>query len=174
MQIGPEEGKASEKRGRQAKMGREDTGVSSERMMADIHTLDSRLRVTAQRMKIIEKNEQIIGKTLITHSKKIRDIEERMMSGMPVSSLPAPAASAPVIHSESLGEPGQSAEDAEDVREILSVLTEEMQKNRELMNSIQEQINEMKYVLDTINPVAYVTAEQVSDLVDEKLRKMKK
>ena len=47
-------------------------------IIAEVHALDSKVRVIAQRMKIIEKNEQIIGKTLISHNKALKELEKEI------------------------------------------------------------------------------------------------
>ena len=41
------------------------------------------------------------------------------------------------------------------------------------IDNIKEEIKEMKYVLDTVNPVAYVTVDEVADIVDAKIKEKK-
>lgn len=41
-----------------------------------VHALDSKIRIVAQKLNVIEKNEKVIGQTLVTLNKKLRDIEE--------------------------------------------------------------------------------------------------
>ena len=38
------------------------------------------------------------------------------------------------------------------------------------IESIKEELGEMKYVLDSVNPIAYVTVDEVADVVDQKLK----
>lgn len=59
----------------------EQTAESMQNLILELQALDSKMRVVAQRMKIIEKNEQIIGKTLISHNKKLKELEDAMGGG---------------------------------------------------------------------------------------------
>jgi hypothetical protein len=130
-----------------------------ENMMLELQALDAKMRVIAQRLKIIEKNEQIIGKTLITHSKKIKEF--RVGAPSP-SNGPSTSATAEDFRKTSVS-----------LSSSLEKMKADVQKNKETIDKIKSDVSEMKYVLDTINPVSYVTVSQVEDLVDEKLKKGK-
>jgi len=41
--------------------------------------------------------------------------------------------------------------------------------NPEEINAIKEELKEMKYVIDSINPIAYVTVDEVADIINQKL-----
>ena len=114
-------------------------------VIAEIHALSSKMQVVAQRMKIIEKNEQIIGKTLISHNRALKELERRIGAG----------AAGPVTSATE----GVTSGDLETLKADIAML--------------QEEIKELKYVIEQINPVAYVTVDEVSDLVDERLGKAK-
>lgn len=132
----------------------------------ELHALDSKMKVVAQRMKIIEKNEQIIGKTLISHNKKLKELEK--MAGV---RAPTPSAGA----NELRGLIDEFKKTSVDVHNSVEKLKIEIQKNKDLIKKIQSDISEMKYVLDTINPVAYVTEDQVEDLIKDAIdRALKK
>lgn len=143
-------------------MPREEDNAVLNDIITRVNTLDSRMRIVAQRMKIIEKNEQIIGKTLITHSKKIKDVELGQTA----------AIGAPSIDLSELKKIDIEVKQAQsEISSFVNEMKNEVIKNRQLLDKLREEVNEMKYVLDNINPVAYVTIDQVSDLIDEKLRK---
>ena len=115
-------------------------------VIAEIHALSSKMQVVAQRMKIIEKNEQIIGKTLISHNRALKELERRIGTGAAGSVMSAAE--------------GVSSGDLETLKTDIATL--------------QEEIKELKYVIEQINPVAYVTVDDVSEMIDEKIGKLKK
>jgi len=41
--------------------------------------------------------------------------------------------------------------------------------NPEEISAIKEELKEMKYVIDSINPIAYVTVDEVADIINQKL-----
>ena len=115
-------------------------------VIAEIHALSSKMQIVAQRMKIIEKNEQIIGKTLISHNRALKELERRLGAGA--------GARAP--------------EGAK-----TGALPEDLEKLKLDVAALQEEIKELKYVIEQINPVEYVTTDEVSELIDERLGKIK-
>ena len=44
-------------------------------IIAEIRSVESKVQIIAQRMNVIERNEQIIGRTLISHNKIIKEME---------------------------------------------------------------------------------------------------
>lgn len=128
-------------------------------IMGEIHALNSKIQVIAQRMKIMERNEEIIGKTLISHNKMLKAIEDEL------NTIKAGGIA--------LGSSPEETEKNENVlKEIGSTIKEarkQMEANRKEIDLIKTELSEIKYVLDTINPVAYATIDQVAELVDEKI-----
>ncbi len=139
-------------------LAQQDT-AAYENLMLELQALNAKMGVVAQRMKIIEKNEQIIGKTLITHAKEIKELQSGGVS----------------IASSGGGEVSGALDDfrkiAVEVQSSLDKIKADVQKNRDQIDKIKSELGEMKYILDTINPVSYVTVDQVEDLIDEKLKK---
>ncbi len=142
-------------------------------IMAQVNALDAKMRVVAQRMKIIERNEQIIGKTLITHNKNIKELEMKLSQ---LGGVSQPSVPIEVPDVEELKENVQEIQkDLEEVKLSLKTLAKGVQGNTEMIDKIREELNEVKYVIDNINPVAYVTVDQVRELVEEMIsRKLKK
>ena len=110
-------------------------------------------------MKYLVRNEKILGRNLIVLNKKIRTLEERISSG----EFGAGA---------SLG--------GGDVSQLLEKLEENNRKIAELEAQIsqlkegtasQEQLQELKYVIDSINPLEFATIAQVKDIIESKLGK---
>ncbi|MEM0372701.1 MAG: hypothetical protein QXO69_02570 [archaeon] len=145
-------------------MGEKETAAALQNLMAQLSAIDSRIRVMSQRMNVIEKNEQIIGKTLISHNKKLKELEA---GGASVVTPSADLSELRAIDEE-------VKKTQTEINSLVSTLKDEVLRQKEIITKMREDINEMKYVLDNINPVAYVTVDQVSDLIDEKLRKAKK
>ena len=110
-------------------------------------------------MRVIEKNEQIIGKTLVNHNKKLKQLE---MGGVEA---------APVIPTQTVGDSAELTNQVEEVNSLVKDLVKEISFNRQLIDKMKQDINEMKYILDTVNPMEYVKISQVNDLIDEKLKK---
>jgi len=44
---------------------------------SDIYSLDSKINLLTQKIKTIEKNEEIIGRTLITFNERLKDVEKQ-------------------------------------------------------------------------------------------------
>jgi DNA repair exonuclease SbcCD ATPase subunit len=133
-----------------------------ENIMSEIHGLNSKVQVIVQRMKIIERNEEIIGKTLITHNKMLKEIEEE------INKLKSGGFS--VDRPSDVPDTGL----ADEVKGIARDAKKQMEQNRKEIELIKSELAEIKYVLDTINPVAYATVDQVADLIDEKIERLKK
>ncbi len=130
-------------------------------LKTEIQSLDSKIRVVAQRMRVIEKNEQIIGKTLVNHNKKLKELERTGSSTMQSHEL---VSTQPQIDSKIVSQ-------IEELNSLVKDLVKEINYNRELIDSMRQDINEMKYVLDTVNPMEYVTLNQVKELIKDNLNK---
>ncbi|MBI4361028.1 hypothetical protein HY572_04630 [Candidatus Micrarchaeota archaeon] len=108
--------------------------------LEDVHTqlktIDSKINLLAGKLKTLEKNQEITGRTLLS----LRDQVHEGGGG-------------------AKDEAGASASSG-DLDELKTQVAEMAQK-----------VEEMKYVLDSINPLNYATIDQVKELLDEKLKK---
>jgi chromosome segregation ATPase len=105
----------------------------------DIHTLDSKISLIAQKLRTIEQNEEIIGRTIVAHNQKIKELEDK--------------SSGPVAQAvDSFG-----AGNSEDIKSL-----------KKEIEDLRKEIREMRYVLDSINPLEFVTVDQVKDMLKEK------
>jgi septation ring formation regulator EzrA len=133
-------------------------------IMGEIHALNSKIQVIAQRMKIMERNEEIIGKTLISHNKMLKGIEEEI-NALKSGGVMAEGGSADLE---------KNAGALKEVKDIVKEAKKQMDANKKEIDLIKTELSEIKYVLDAINPVAYVTVDQVADLIDEKLEDLQR
>lgn len=138
--------------------------ISIQNFIAEMHSLDTKIQVIAQRMKIIERNEEVIGKTLISHNKIIKELEET------VSKLKAMPTSSPGMESK------EAASSVEEARRLITELQKTAQNakvqtdaGKAELDKMKAEIKEIKYVLENFNPIAYVTTDNVSDIVEEKV-----
>ena len=136
----------------------EPTQVLIDNIMGEIHALNSKIQIIAQRMKIMERNEEIIGKTLISHNKMLKGIEEEINA---LKSGGALSESGPDLEKNSIA--------LKEVKDLIRDAKKQMDGNKKEIDIIKTELSEVKYILDAINPVAYVTVDQVADLVDERL-----
>ena len=107
-----------------------------EELKAEIRTLDSKLSLVAQKLKTMEQNQEVIGRTIVVHNEKLRELVE---GGGEEGEKPSAGGANP-----------------------------ELEKR---IVELEKQARELKYVLENINPLEFVTIEQVKDLLAEKLKK---
>ena len=99
-----------------------------ETLIAELRTLESKVDLLASKLNTIERNEEVIGRTLIALNSRIKKLEE------------------------SPGGRGAGA------------------GSDELRNyATKQEVAELKYVIDSINPLEYATIAQVRELIEEKL-----
>ncbi len=109
-----------------------------ERLVADLHTLDSKVTILGQRLQTIEKNEEVLGRTLVTLNNRLKKVESGGVAGSNAG--------------------GASADTAELDKKYAS----------------RQELKEIRYVIDSINPLEYATISQVRELLKEKLGDVKK
>jgi len=141
----------------------EPTQVLIDNIMGEIHALNSKIQIIAQRMKIMERNEEIIGKTLISHNKMLKGIGEEINALKSGGALPESGAD---LEKNSIA--------LKEVKDLIRDAKKQMDGNKKEIDLIKTELSEIKYILEAINPVAYVTVDQVADLVDEKLEDLQR
>ncbi len=109
-----------------------------ESVLSDVHTLDSKIGLIAQRIRTIEQNEEVIGRTLIALNNRLKALEERTARGTVSKAEPA---------------------DASDLEKRFAT---------------KQDIKEIRYTLDMVNPLQFATIAQVRELVNEKIAKIER
>jgi predicted nucleic acid-binding Zn-ribbon protein len=132
-----------------------------QRILNDIRSLNSSVLLISQKMKYVVRNEKILGRNLIVLNKKIKGIEDKIATG-------------------TLGRGGGNSADSDTAQALLNELEETNKRLARMEVEIddlkqsmatKETVQEMKYVVDTINPLEYATLEQVRDMVDKKKKR---
>jgi len=134
-----------------------------------IGALDAKIKLLAQRMKVIEANEQVIARTLVSHNKKLKELEA---GGAPPNLETLKADIKEELKRELTGELSRrTALEGEEIsKEKVAELMKELAEVKKLIVKMKQEVDEMKYVLDTVNPLEYVTIDQLDEVIDRKVR----
>jgi len=108
----------------------------------EIRTLDSKISLIGQKISTIEKNEEVLGRTLVALNERTKKME---------------------AGGGREGGGGASGEEVEKLKKRMDVLEKSMVTKQE--------VKELKYTLDTINPLEYATLGQIRELIREELKK---
>ena len=123
------------------------------KLQEDSRSLNSSLLVIAQKMKYVVRNEKILGRNLIVLNKKIRALEEKLATGQ---------FGAGTANSEQAQElVGQKLEESAQKTAELEAKIQQLSEN----TASKEEVQEMHYVVDSINPLQFITLEQAKDLM---------
>jgi len=128
------------------------------RLMHDIKALDSNVRLIAQQLKLIKRNERILARNLLALSKKLNALREELGGGSSVDETKIQELQDQILHLR---------EDVMKLQEDVDYLKRQLQKTL-----TSEDIAELKYIVETINPLEFVTYKQVGELVEKKLKEL--
>ena len=123
-------------------------------IQSDIHALNSSVLLLSQKMQYLVRNEKILGRNLIVISKRLKELETEgrgKTAGMPP---------------EFLKEFSDLNAKVESHEQTLLDLQNEVADIRDRYAK-SDTVNELKYVIDTINPLEFVTVKQVQELVEK-------
>lgn len=135
--------------------------VFVEQLMQDVRALNSAISIISQKMKHLVRNEKILGRNLLILNKKIKSLQD---SGAGAGEgLPANV-------SEELELIKKQLEESRSMLDGLSAQLSALKRN--FVTS--DQLKELKYVIDSINPLEYATVSQVKEMIDERLGKNQK
>ena len=140
------------------------TAYSLSDIIRDIKALNSSVLLLSQKMNYLVRNEKILGRNLIILNKKIKDLEVRMQSG----SFGAVSAGGEGIESGN-------------IKDELEQLKESVERSTALVNDLSNQfdslkdsfaraedVKELKYIIDAINPLDFATLKQVEEMLGRK------
>lgn len=130
-----------------------------EMMLRDLglsmHTLDSKVELLKQQLNTLESNQEVIGRTIVLHNTRLQEME-RKIAGL--AGGPAAGAAPP--------------EEIEALRKEIALLKESAEMMSKTAVS-KEDFERIQYIVESINPLEYVTLSQIDKLLDEKLKKKK-
>lgn len=135
--------------GQPQKLSPKGQGVFS-KVNDDIRALNSGIMIISQKIKFLVRNEKILGRNLLVMNRKIKDLQESRQQGMDG------------------GFPGMENELAQmnarisESSEKLATLQSEVENIRQNY-ATAEQLAEMKYVIDSINPLEFATLKDLAE-----------
>jgi prefoldin subunit 5 len=139
--------------------GRKGEAVS--KVNRDIKALNSSILVLSQKINYIVRNEKILGRNILVVNKKIKEMGAGR-AGAPAAAIDELSKKVAEISERLEGNSGQ-----------LSELYSAMERLKE--TSVKaEQFKELKYVIDSINPLEFATHKDVESIVENKLKAAKK
>jgi vacuolar-type H+-ATPase subunit I/STV1 len=128
----------------------------------DIRALNSSILIISQKLQYIVRNEKILGRNLLIVNKKLKELEEKGGG-----------------HSSSIDAEGDLAQAVSSMRDSVSKLSANVSEMQAELENIRQTyakdslVKEMKYVVDAINPLEFVTYKDVERIVEEKLKRQK-
>ncbi|MCX6803835.1 MAG: hypothetical protein NTY48_04675 [Candidatus Diapherotrites archaeon] len=118
----------------------------------DIRSLSSSILLITQKIKYLVRNEKILGRNLVVLNKKIRGLEEKIVN-------PAQAAE----------EGHVSSAEVQSLKQQITLFEAQLEDMRS-KSVTKEELRELKYIIDTINPLEFATLSQVRELIDKRLK----
>ena len=144
---------------RERKLSGKSQGVISQ-ISSDIKALNSSILVISQKIKYLVRNEKILGRNLLVLNKKIKTLQEGRMSGSgDLSNVETELAEINNKLSANADAIAQIQSDVENIKENYAKA---------------ETVAEMKFVIDSINPLEFVSVKDVKDLMEGKKVAVKK
>ncbi len=122
----------------------------------DIRALNSSILLVTQKIKYIVRNEKILGRNLIVLNKKIKALEDKIVLN-------------PVAEE---GSSIASSEEMQKLQQKISLLEAQLDELG-FQSAKKEELKELKYVIDSINPLEFATLSQVKELIDKKMSESK-
>lgn len=119
----------------------------------DIRALNSSILLVTQKMKFLVRNEKILGRNLVVLNKKIKNIEDKL------ALAPQAQAAAGSV----------SSEEIDSLKQKIILLEAQIEDMRS-RTATTESLKELKYVIDSINPLEFATLTQVRELIDKRLK----
>jgi predicted RNase H-like nuclease (RuvC/YqgF family) len=131
-------------------------GVPVGNIREDIRALNSSILLITQKMKYLVRNEKILGRNLIVLNKKIKALDDKINEG----NLEEKQSLASITEIEKLSNRIESLEN----------------ENADLRSRMasKEDFKEIKFVVDSINPLEFASLSQVRELIDKRMDELKK
>jgi len=136
-------------------------GAYATRVNSDITALNSSILLISQKIKYLVRNEKILGRNLLVVNKKLKDVQESRLPG---------GGSASAGFEGSLS---SISTKLDEMQQRLVSLESEVENIRQNYAKA-EQLSEMRYVINAINPLEFATLKDVQDMVSGKPARGKK
>ncbi len=125
----------------------------------DLKALNASVLVITQKIKFLVRNEKILGRNLIVINKRVRDIQSQ------------------VANSEAHGVSDEVRASLQELDKKVGALSQrliEVEAKVDDLNSRtakEEEVKELKYIVENINPLHLVTMEQAEQMIEKKNKK---
>lgn len=133
-------------------------------MREDIRALNASVQLIAQKLKTISRNEKILARNILVLNKKIKEIQER------------PVERGGEVDQEAINKMREDLFLVRSKVEELSASIESLKKDVERIKAqmvTREEFSRVKYLVETINPLEFVTYKDVSEIVEKKIREVR-
>ena len=124
---------------------------------SDIKALNSAILIISQKIEHLVRNEKILSRNIIVLNKRLKDLEAAQSGG-------------------------SSSEKAAQLEQSLSAFSEKLERQAAQLSELSSQfysleskfaskpeLQEIKYIVQAINPLEFVTAKQVDEMIERKL-----
>lgn len=118
----------------------------------DIRALNSSILLVTQKIKYLVRNEKILGRNLVVLNKKIKNLEDKVVN-------------APQLSAQN----SASSDEVGALKQQIALFSAQFEDMRSRTAS-KEELKELKYVIDSINPLDFATLSQVRDIIDKRLK----
>lgn len=125
-------------------------------LMEDVKALNSAVSLISQKMRHIARNEKILGRNIIVLNKKMKELAESSANQAIPESL-----------SRRIEEIERNLEDANKKIEEINIVVAHLRK--EFVS--HGEFNELKQIVDAINPLELVTIDQVKEIASQSQRR---
>lgn len=132
----------------------------------EIRALNSAVMLLSQKINYISRNEKILGRNLIILNKKLKALESRPSALSTASGVDAAGIAALQEQLEELRERVSANAHA------ISDLKQEIERLAETA-ATKERLQELKYVIDAVNPLDFVTVEQLQEALAQRAPRKK-
>jgi len=109
-----------------------------------MRSVESKIDLIVQKIKGVERNEEVIGRTLVAQNERLKKLEAQVAAGGGAAG-------------------GASAGEIAELRKELEELSKSAAK--------QENLLELKYIIDEINPLEFARMDQVQEFVRDEIEK---
>jgi len=137
-------------------------GAILSKMQSDVRALNSSIMIISQKMKYLVRNEKVLGRNLLVLNKRLKQLESGKIA------VGGEGASSPEMAGELKELTAQIQRNTAAIEELRSAVSE-----IQAIYAKSEDVKEMKFVIDSINPLEFVTYKDVEELIDEKLARKK-